>query len=60
MRFCPNCENLLITKNKKLYCRTCEVYFEMNDDIQKENITVKTIKHDEKDFDPVMIIGNLG
>lgn len=59
MRFCPVCENLLVSKKGILYCRTCDITFEAPKEPQKENIAVKLIKHDLKDFDPALIVGKL-
>ena len=59
MRYCPVCENLLVSRNGKLYCRTCDINLEVPRDTQKENIAIKVIKHDVKDFDPALIVGEL-
>ena len=59
MRYCPVCENLLISKKGKLYCRACNIEIKAPKEPQEENIAVKLIKHDLKDFDPVLIIGKL-
>ena len=54
MRFCPNCDNILIPKNKKLYCKACEEEFEL--DTKKDDYKiVKTIKHDEKETAPIIV-----
>ena len=53
MRFCPNCDNILIPKNKKLYCKACDIEFELD---EGENYKlVKTIKHDEKETAPIIV-----
>ena len=53
MRFCPNCDNILIPKNKKLYCKACDLEFELD---KGENYKlVKTIKHDEKETAPIIV-----
>jgi DNA-directed RNA polymerase subunit M/transcription elongation factor TFIIS len=53
MRFCPNCDNILIPKNKKLYCKACDIEFELD---KGENYKlVKTIKHDEKEAAPIIV-----
>jgi Zn finger protein HypA/HybF involved in hydrogenase expression len=48
MRFCPDCDNILIPRNKKLYCKACEKEFEIDPNNNDYNI-VKTIKHDDKE-----------
>ena len=46
LRYCPNCENLLIPKNKKLYCKVCNQDFELNSvDINGYKL-LKHIKHE--------------
>lgn len=54
MRFCPDCDNILIPKNKKLYCKACEKEFEIDSNNNDYKI-VKTIKHDDKDAAPIVI-----
>ncbi|MBY9002627.1 MAG: hypothetical protein KGD73_01525 [Candidatus Lokiarchaeota archaeon] len=54
MRFCPNCDNILIPKNKKLYCKACEEEFELDQEKEGYKI-VKKIKHDEKEIAPVVL-----
>ena len=54
MRFCPNCDNILIPKNKKLYCKACEEEFELDTKSDDYKI-VKTIKHDEKETAPIIV-----
>ncbi len=55
MRFCPDCSNILIPKNKKLYCKACDVEFELDTNQQDEYKIVKTIRHDEKEIAPIII-----
>ncbi|MFW9937407.1 MAG: hypothetical protein ACFFD5_07140 [Candidatus Thorarchaeota archaeon] len=54
MKFCPECDNILIPKNKKLYCKACEKEFELDPKTDEYKI-VKTIKHDEKETAPIII-----
>ena len=54
MRFCPDCDNILIPKNKKLYCKACEKEFEIDPNNNDYNI-VKTIKHDDKEAAPIVV-----
>jgi DNA-directed RNA polymerase subunit M/transcription elongation factor TFIIS len=53
MMFCPECGNMLIPKDKKLYCRTCNK--EYNSDSKKDYLLAKTINHDEVDLSPIII-----
>jgi DNA-directed RNA polymerase subunit M/transcription elongation factor TFIIS len=43
MRFCPNCENILIPRNKKLYCKVCNKEFDLNPDCLNEYRSSKHI-----------------
>jgi len=54
LRFCPNCDNILIPKNKKLYCKACDEEFDYGSD-QKEYKIVKKIHHDESETAPIVI-----
>ncbi|TFF87296.1 MAG: hypothetical protein EU550_03485 [Promethearchaeota archaeon] len=55
MRFCPVCNNLLYTKDNKLFCRICHSEFEM-DEKDKINLKLrKFIKHELNDLDPIII-----
>ena len=54
MKFCPDCDNILIPKNKKLYCKACEKEFDLNPKTDPYNI-VKKIKHDDKEATPIII-----
>lgn len=54
MRFCPRCDNMLIPKNRTLYCKVCEKYF--NFDLKIDDYTiVKIIKHDDKESASISI-----
>jgi DNA-directed RNA polymerase subunit M/transcription elongation factor TFIIS len=53
VRFCPNCSNLLIPKNKKLYCKACEEFFDLEQ--QEDYRIIKKIVHDEKESAPIII-----
>ena len=55
MRFCSKCDNLLLTKEGKLYCRSCNAFFEAPPDVQKEYVLVKEIKHEDNDFGPIIV-----
>ncbi|MFX1410735.1 MAG: hypothetical protein ACFFA6_10300 [Promethearchaeota archaeon] len=54
MRFCPDCDNILIPKNKKLYCKACDKEFDLGKD-QEEYKIIKTIRHDEKETAPIVV-----
>ena len=55
MRFCPECDNILIPRKKKLYCKACDKEFDLASDEKKEYKIIKTIKHDEKESAPIII-----
>ncbi|KKM85318.1 hypothetical protein LCGC14_1290280 [marine sediment metagenome] len=59
MKFCPNCDNILIPKNKKWFCQACEEEFDL--DVSKTNDykIVKKIKHDDKEAAPIVVKGGL-
>ena len=42
MRFCPNCDNILRSKEKNLYCKTCDEFFNL--DKQQNDHNVSKIK----------------
>ena len=52
MRFCPECNNLLIPRKNKLYCKACDIEFELEKDDYK---IVKRIRHDDKESAPVVV-----
>ncbi|MFX0042368.1 MAG: hypothetical protein ACFE8L_05615 [Candidatus Hodarchaeota archaeon] len=54
MRFCPECDNILIPKSKKLYCKACDKEFDLGKD-QEEYKIIKTIRHDEKESAPIVV-----
>jgi len=55
MRFCPDCDNIMIPRKKKLYCKACDVEFDLDTNQQDEYKIVKTIKHDESEIAPIII-----
>ncbi|MFW9773865.1 MAG: hypothetical protein ACFFBH_00340 [Promethearchaeota archaeon] len=55
MRFCPNCDNILIPKNKKLFCKACNQEFDLDTNSPEDYKLVKSIKHDEKEVAPIII-----
>ena len=54
MRFCPNCDNILIPKDKKLFCKACDEFFELGKGEDDYKI-IKIIKHDDKEIAPIII-----
>jgi DNA-directed RNA polymerase subunit M/transcription elongation factor TFIIS len=54
MRFCPDCENILIPKDDKLYCRACDIEVEFDPEIYNYKIT-KKIKQKENEIEPIII-----
>lgn len=55
MRFCPDCDNILIPRKKKLYCKACDKEFALDSNQQDDYKIVKTIRHDEKEIAPIII-----
>lgn len=55
MRFCPDCDNILIPRNKKLYCKACDKEFDLDSNKQDDYKIVKTIRHDEKEIAPIIV-----
>jgi DNA-directed RNA polymerase subunit M/transcription elongation factor TFIIS len=58
MRFCPECDNILIPKKGKLYCQACEKFFELGKD-QKEYKISKKIRHDDREKSSRVLKKNL-
>ena len=54
MRFCDSCGNMLIPRNKKLYCKACDEEYDIGES-QEEYKIIKTIKHDDKEIAPIII-----
>ncbi len=59
MKFCPKCDNILFPHKKKLYCKACNLEFDLDIDQKDEYKIVKVIKHDEMDSAPIIIRKNL-
>jgi len=59
MKFCPNCDNILIPRNKKLFCKACDQDFNLEKDQQKEYTIVKHMKHEDKEIKPIIIKNGL-
>ena len=54
MKFCPDCDNFIFPKNKKLYCKACDKEFDLDAEAEDFKI-VKKIKHDEKESAPIVV-----
>jgi DNA-directed RNA polymerase subunit M/transcription elongation factor TFIIS len=54
MKFCDNCGNMLIPKNKKLYCKACEEEFDLGKSKGEYKIQKKFL-HDEKESAPIIL-----
>ncbi len=54
MRFCPSCDNILIPRNKRLFCKVCSKEFKLNPKT-KDYTIIKTIKHEDKEFSPIVL-----
>ena len=54
MKFCPDCDNIIFPRNKKLYCKACEKEFDLDTEADDFKI-VKKIKHDEKESAPIVV-----
>jgi DNA-directed RNA polymerase subunit M/transcription elongation factor TFIIS len=53
MKFCPVCDNMLIPKGQKLYCRICNKEYRL---LSKEDyVFARTIDHDEEELSPIII-----
>ena len=55
IKFCPNCDNIMIPKNKKLYCKACEEEFAIDTSKPEDYKIVKKIRHDEKESAPIVM-----
>ena len=54
IKFCPDCDNIIFPKNKKLYCKACDKEFKLDTKAEDFKI-VKKIKHDEKESAPIVV-----
>jgi len=59
MKFCPDCDNFIIPKNKKLYCKACDKEFDLEVESDDFKI-VKKIIHDEKESAPIVVKEAMG
>ncbi len=55
MKFCPDCDNIIFPKNKKLFfCKACDKEFDLDAEAEDFKI-VKKIKHDESELAPIVV-----
>lgn len=54
MKFCDTCGNMMIPRNKKLWCKACNEEFEIGEN-QEEYKIIKTIRHDDAEIAPIII-----
>jgi DNA-directed RNA polymerase subunit M/transcription elongation factor TFIIS len=54
MQFCENCDNILIPRNKRLYCKACDEEFDFETNSKEYNI-IKTIVHEDSEISPIII-----
>ena len=59
MRFCPYCENLLIPRRRRLFCKVCDREFDLcsNDCVNEYRISKPTHVKVER-FEPLIINDN--
>ena len=55
MKFCKNCDNILIPKDGKLYCKACEEEFDLDTSKTEDYKIVKKIKHDGSLIAPIVV-----
>ncbi len=55
MKFCSNCNNMLIPKNGALICRVCNQEFNLQNIDKGEYKLVKKIAHDVSESEPIII-----
>jgi uncharacterized Zn finger protein (UPF0148 family) len=54
MKWCPECDNILIPKDGKLYCKACDKFFELGENQDDYKIS-KKIKHEDTEVSPVVM-----
>ena len=55
MRFCEKCDNILIPRKKKLYCKACDEEYAIQSEDAEEYVIVKRIKHEDAEAQPIII-----
>ena len=53
LKFCPNCNNFLIPKNGKLFCKICDKSFDLTENEENNYIIVKNLNNE--DIEPAII-----
>lgn len=56
MKFCPICNNMLMPKNGKLYCRACGEEFELESEDQEDYKSIKRIQNETYEEEPILIL----
>jgi len=60
MRFCTECDNILIPRKGKLYCKACEKEYKFESEKDQEDYKiVKKMRHDEEEVAPIVIKSKL-
>ncbi|TFG29973.1 MAG: hypothetical protein EU532_02105 [Promethearchaeota archaeon] len=55
MKFCPHCNNILIPRKNKLFCKVCNEEFDLDLKQKEEFKIVKKIMCDESDSEPIIV-----
>lgn len=56
MRFCPECDNMLLPQKGKLFCKTCQKEYEFDDFASEEYTSIIRVDNDELNEMPVYIV----
>ncbi len=54
MRFCEKCNNILLPRNKKLYCQACDEEFDLTNNKDDYKI-IKKIRHNDAETAPIVL-----
>ena len=55
LKYCPNCDNLLFPKNKKLYCKVCDKEFVLKIDDYSDYIALRELKPKTEWLEPIIL-----
>ena len=55
MKFCPLCDNILLPRKKKLFCKICNIEFKFDMDQKEDYKIVINIPHNESDLSPIIV-----
>ncbi|TFF87299.1 MAG: hypothetical protein EU550_03500, partial [Promethearchaeota archaeon] len=58
IKFCPICDNLLNSRNKRLYCRVCRQEFEIAKE-EKTELRLKKTFNNQAGFENVPVVKGL-